>query len=286
MARKGGLGKGLDALIPGGTSLPERESGIFEAPVAQIIPNPRQPRVQMDEPELQGLADSIREHGILQPLVVSYDPGGDRYTLIAGERRLRAAILAGLETVPVLIRQASEQQRLELALIENVQRADLTPMETAQAYHYLIEEFGLSHEDVAARVGKSREAITNTHRLMKLPEEVKQSLAGGEISEGHARALLSLEANPRLLLEVFKTVVKNKLSVRQTEALVKALASDRPRRVSRKEVPAEIQEMEDQLRRYLGTRIKLRYGKDGGSLTIYYFSDEELNDMIAKIIKE
>ena len=286
MARKGGLGKGLDALIPGGTSLPERESGIFEAPVAQIIPNPRQPRVQMDELELQGLADSIREHGILQPLVVSYDPGDDRYTLIAGERRLRAATLAGLETVPVLIRQASEQQRLELALIENVQRADLTPMETAQAYHYLIEEFGLSHEDVAARVGKSREAVTNTHRLMKLPEEVKQGLASGEISEGHARALLSLVANPQFLLEVFRTVVKNKLSVRQTEALVKALASDRPRRVSHKEVPVEIQEMEDQLRRYLGTRIKLRYGKDGGSLTIYYFSDEELNDMIAKIIKE
>ncbi len=286
MARKGGLGKGLDALIPGGTTLPERESGIYEAPTARIIPNPRQPRAQMDESELQGLADSIREHGILQPLVVSYDPGSDLYTLIAGERRLRAAVLAGLETVPVLVRQASQQQRLELALVENVQRADLTPLETAQAYHYLIEEFGLTHEDVAARVGKSREAVTNTHRLMKLPDEVKQGLAGGQISEGHARALLSLEANPQLLLEVFRTVVKNKLSVRQTESLVKALTSDRPRRASRKDVPAEIQEMEDQLRRYLGTRIKLRYGKDGGSLTIYYFSDEELNDMIAKIIKE
>lgn len=286
MARKGGLGKGLDALIPAGTSLPERESGVYEAPANRIIPNPRQPRVQMDESELQGLADSIREHGILQPLVVSYDPGSDLYTLIAGERRLRAAILAGLETVPVLIRQASEQQRLELALIENVQRADLSPLETAQAYHFLIEEFGLTHEDVAARVGKSREAVTNTHRLMKLPDEVKQSLASGQISEGHARALLSLEANPRLLLEVFNTVVRNKYSVRQTEALVKALTSDRPRRAKHKEIPAEIQEMEDQLRRYLGTRIKLRYGKDGGSLTIYYFSDEELNDMIAKIIKE
>lgn len=286
MARKGGLGKGLDALIPGGTTLPERESGIYEAPAARIIPNPRQPRLQMDESELHGLADSIREHGILQPLVVSYDPGSDLYTLIAGERRLRAAVLAGLESVPVLVRQASEQQRLELALIENVQRADLTPLETAQAYHYLIEEFGLTHEDIAARVGKSREAVTNTHRLMKLPDEVKQGLAGGQISEGHARALLSLEGNPQLLLEVFRTVVKNKLSVRQTEALVKALTSDRPRRANRNDVPAEIQEMEDQLRRYLGTRIKLRYGKDGGSLTIYYFSDEELNDMVSKIIKE
>jgi ParB family chromosome partitioning protein len=135
--------------------LPERESGVFEAPVERVIANPRQPRVQVDDLELQGLAGSIREHGILQPLVVTYDPSSDLYVLIAGERRLRAAQLAGLESVPVLIRQASEQQRLELALIENVQRADLTPLETAQAYHYLIEEFGLTHEDVAAGWAKA-----------------------------------------------------------------------------------------------------------------------------------
>lgn len=286
MARKGGLGKGLDALIPGG-STPDRESaGIIEISLDQIAPNPRQPRVAMDDMELQGLAESIREHGILQPLVVSQDPQGDHYVLIAGERRLRAARLAGLETVPVIIRQASEQQRLELALIENVQRADLTPLETAQAYHHLIDEFGLTHEEVAVRVGKSREAVTNTHRLVKLPDEVKQGLIDGQITEGHARALLSLEDSPLMMVEVFKTVVKNRLSVRQTEALVKQLGTTRPRRANRKEVPDEIQEMENQLRRYLGTRIKLRYGKDGGSLTIYYFSDEELNDMIAKILKE
>jgi ParB family transcriptional regulator, chromosome partitioning protein len=287
MARKGGLGKGLDALIPGGSSLPERESGILEAPVGQVIPNPRQPRLQMDETELEGLANSIREHGILQPLIVSYDPSSDQYILIAGERRLRAARLAGLETVPVIIRPASEQQRLEIALIENIQRANLTPLETAQAYHFLVDEFGLTHDDVAVRVGKSRESVSNTLRLVKLPEEIKQGLARGEISEGHARALLGLEANPLAMVEVFKSVVNNKLSVRQTEELVKKLNSAQPRRVHRKDAPIEIQEMEDQLRRYLGTRIKLRYGKDGGgSLTIYYFSDEELNSMIAKIIKE
>lgn len=287
MARKGGLGKGLDALIPGGYSQPERESGILEAPPEKIIPNPRQPRVQMDETELQGLADSIREHGILQPLVVSHDPQSDRYVLIAGERRLRAAQLAGLETVPIMIRQASEQQRLELALIENVQRADLSPLETAQAYHYLIDEFGLTHEEVASRVGKSRESVTNTLRLVKLPAEIKQGLANGEISEGHARALLGLEAGPQAMLEMYQTVVRSRLSVRQTEELVKILNSSQPRRrLTRKDPPIEIQEMEDQLRRYLGTRIKLRYSKDGGSLTIYYFSDEELNSMIAKIMKE
>jgi ParB family chromosome partitioning protein len=286
MARKGGLGKGLDALIPGGSSLPERDSGVLEVPVTQVIPNPRQPRAQFDESELAGLADSIREHGVLQPLIVSYEQASDLYILVTGERRLRAARLAGLETVPVILRAASEQQRLELALIENIQRADLTPLETAQAYHFLIEEFSLTHEEVAGRVGKSRESVSNTLRLVKLPDEVRQGLSRGEISEGHARALLGLEANPQALVEVFKTVVKNKLSVRQTEELVKKLNSARPARRGRKEAPVEIQEMEEQLRRYLGTRIKLRYGKDGGSLTIYYFSDEELNSMIAKILKE
>jgi ParB family chromosome partitioning protein len=287
MARKGGLGKGLEALIPGSSPTPQLEGGSLELPVEQIVPNPRQPRTVMDEAELQNLANSIREHGILQPLLVSHEPLSGGYTLVAGERRLRAARLAGLETVPVIIRQTSDQQRLELALIENVQRADLTPLETAEAYHHLIEEFGLTHEEVAQRVGKSREAVTNTHRLVRLPDPVKLGLAQGLITEGHARALLGLENRPEALLDVYKTVVNNKLSVRQTEAYVKEMVGNsRPRKTERKDVPAEVQEMEDELRRYLGTRIRLRYGKDGGSLTIYYFSDEELNDMITKIMKE
>jgi ParB family chromosome partitioning protein len=286
MARKGGLGKGLDALIPGGGSAPQFEGGVTEAPVDQVIPNPRQPRSEMNDEELQGLADSIRAHGVLQPLVVSYDSTADSYILVAGERRLRAARLAGLTTVPVIVRQASDQQRLELALIENVQRADLTPLETAEAFHHLIEEFGLTHEEVAQRVGKSREAVTNTHRLVRLPSEVKAGLVQGLISEGHARALLSLEAHPEALLDVYRTIVRNKFSVRQTEALVKELNSSRTRLAARKDVPAEVEEMEEQIRRYLGTRVRLRYGKGKGSLTIYYFSDEELNDMITKILKE
>lgn len=291
MARKSGLGKGLDALIPTAGSLPASrpESGSLEVPVEQVSFNPRQPRTYINQEELQGLADSIREHGVLQPLVVSYDPGSGQYILIAGERRLRAARLAGLETVPVVLRQASEQQRLELALIENVQRADLTPLETAEAYHHLIEEFGLTHEEVAQRVGKSREAVTNTHRLMRLPDEVKQGLVEGIISEGHARALLGLVDRPLVLVEVYKVVLRNRLSVRQTEALVKDMSGGgpaRPLRPARKDTPAEVRAIEEQLRGYLGTRIKLKYGKDGGSLTIYYFSDEELNDMVGKILKE
>jgi ParB family transcriptional regulator, chromosome partitioning protein len=265
------------------------EGGVLEVPLEQVIPNPRQPRTLINQEELQGLADSIREHGILQPLVVSYDQAADNYVLIAGERRLRAAGLAGLEVVPVILRQSSEQQRLELALIENVQRADLTPLETAEAFHHMIEEFGLTHEEVAQRVGKSRESVTNTHRLIRLPDEVKRGLAEAAISEGHARALLGLVDRPVLMLEVYKTVLRNRLSVRQTEALVKDMTSAgsaRPLRPARQDVPVEVREMEEQLRRYLGTRIKLKYGKDGGSLTIFYFSDEELNDMITKILKE
>ncbi len=294
MVRKGGLGKGLEALIPGpaegmnqgGVGGSAASGAALEIPLSQIVPNPRQPRTQMDDEELRGLSESIREHGVLQPLVVSFDSGSNGYILIAGERRMRAAKLAGLETVPVVVRQTSEQQRLELALIENVQRADLTPLETAEAYHQLIEEFGLTHEEVALRVGKSRESVTNTHRLVRLPDEVKQGLAQGWITEGHARALLGLDARPQAMIEVYKTILNRKLSVRQTEALVKELTVDRPHRTVHSDIPAEVQEMEDQLRRYLGTRIKLRYGKDGGSLTIYYFSDEELNDMMTKIMKE
>jgi len=287
MARKGGLGKGLDALIPGSSPAAQTDTGAIDVSIESIIPNPRQPRTAMDENELENLATSIREHGIIQPLLVSSDPQSGGYILVAGERRLRAARLAGLDAVPVIVRQTSDQQRLELALIENVQRADLTPLETAEAYHHLIEEFGLTHEEVAQRVGKSREAVTNTHRLVRLPDEVKAGLAQGLITEGHARALLSLEHRPEALIDVYKTILRNKFSVRRTEALVKDLVSTiRPRRSSRKEIPAEIKEMEEDLRRYLGTRIQLNYREGKGSLTIHYYSDEELNDTIAKILKE
>jgi ParB family transcriptional regulator, chromosome partitioning protein len=283
MSKKGGLGRGLGALIPGESAPPP--VGLTYLPVDRIIPNPRQPRLDMNQSELEGLAASIREHGILQPLVVTTDPGGDHYTLIAGERRLRASMMAGLETVPVIIRQVSEQERLELALIENIQRADLLPLETAEAYQQLADEFGLRHEEIAARVGKNRATVSNTLRLLHLPIEVKQALRDAQISEGHARALLGL-SNALAQVAVLKTIVEKGLSVRQTEELVRMMGGERTAKRKRRETPTEIKEIEERLRGYLGTRVNVNHGRKGGSLVIYYYSDEELDGLIDQIIRE
>ena len=283
MAKRGGLGRGLGAIIPGDNSSPS--TGLSFLPVDQITPNPRQPRLQMDASELQGLAESIREHGVLQPIVVTGDPGGGNYTLIAGERRLRASIMAGLESIPAVIRQVSEQERLEFALIENIQRADLSPLDTAEAYEQLAEEFGLRHEDIAARVGKSRESISNTLRLLRLPPEVKKALRDQQISEGHARALLGL-TNSAAQLAVLKTVLEQKMSVRQTEELVRMMSGERPQRQARREPEAEIREIEERLRGRLGTRVSLHHGKKGGSLVIFYYSDEELDSLVSQILRD
>ena len=282
--RKGGLGKGLDALIPSGFPSQTEGSTAF-VPIEQIIPNPRQPRHSLDENNLRELADSIREHGILQPLIVTYDQQGSQYTLIAGERRWRAAKLAGLETVPVLVRQVTEQQLLELALIENLQRSDLLPLETAEAYRNLHEDFGLTHEEIAARVGKSRVAVTNTIRLLNLPETIRQSLAEQKISEGHARAMLALNSTIAQI-SVLRTILEKDLTVRQTEELVRRMGGTRSAPVNPKTVEPEIESLEERLRASLGTRVILRHGKKGGSLTIHYYSDEELNALVALICKE
>ncbi len=284
MAKKSGLGKGLDALIPGAdTPRPENEGQVV--PISEIQPNPRQPRVNMQDENLLELANSIREHGVLQPLIVTQDPETRQYTLIAGERRLRAAKMAGLDSVPVIVRNASEQQRLELALIENLQRADLSPLETAEAYRQLAEDFGLSHEEIAERVNKSRVAVTNTLRLLKLPESVRQALANEQITEGHARALLAL-ATPQAQAAVLQIVLNRSLSVRQTEELVRMYAGERPQREPKSEPPPEIRSLEERLREFFGTRVTLKHGKKGGSLIIHYYSDEELNSLIAQILKE
>jgi ParB family chromosome partitioning protein len=284
MAKKSGLGKGLDALLPTAESqLPE--SGITHIPIANIIPNPRQPRTNFASDELDELAISIREHGVIQPLIVTQGESAGQYTLIAGERRLLAAQLIELEEVPVIIRGASDQELVELALVENVQRADLGPLETAEAYRQLTEDFNLSHEEIAARVGKNRVTITNTLRLLKLPDDVKGSLAGGSITEGHARALLALPT-PEAQSAALKSILKNDLTVRQTEELVRKLGGEKPQRQSPPPPDPEIKALEEQLRQRLGTRVTLHQRNKGGTLTIHYYSAEELNTILDLIMSD
>jgi ParB family chromosome partitioning protein len=284
MPRHSGLGKGLDALIPGDDNQ-SNEGGVTYLPIESINPNPRQPRASINSVELQELSDSIREHGIIQPLIVSREHDGNHYQLIAGERRLEAARLAGLQSIPVILRQVSDQDSLELALIENVQRSDLLPLETAEAYRQLNEEFKLSHEDISRRVGKSRVSISNTLRLLKLPDRVKNALRDGTISEGHARALLAL-SSAQAQIAVLDMIVRNGLNVRQTEELVRKYGGLRPPPSgNEKALSPELLEIEDRMRTALGTKVSLHPSQRGGSITIHYYSDEELNRLIDYILK-
>ena len=286
MARRMGLGKGLDALIPGGESS-RGETGVESISIDNISTNPRQPRTKLNPDDLADLAASIKEHGILQPLIVSNDVQTGRYILVAGERRLRAALLAGLQSVPAIIRQVTDQEQLELALIENVQREDLSALDTAEAYKQLNEIFGLSHEAIAQQVGKSRTSVTNTLRLLKLPFPVRSALADGKISEGHARALLALPTS-QVQFAALQTILRENLSVRQTEELVQRLSDDRSETAPRNSPPRQpdIEALEERLRNYLGTRVNLMHGKKSGRLVIHYYSEEELNAIITQILKD
>ena len=285
--KRPGLGKGLDALIPMGEGFQpvQTPSGVTEIPIEQIIPNPRQPRVHFDPEELSNLAESIKEHGIIQPLIVTRDQKPGSYILIAGERRLMAAKEAGLTAVPAIQREASEQGRLEIALIENVQRADLSPLETAEAYRQLVEDFGLSHEAIGARVGKSRVAVTNTLRLLNLPPSVQQALTDSEISEGHARALLALP-NAQAQAAALQTILEKSLNVRQTEELVRKLAGEKPKQKSKPQASPEIKALEERLRANLGTKVTLKHGRKGGTITIHYYSDEELDTLLNTFLSD
>ncbi len=281
MPPRTGLGKGLDALIPGGSTAASA-AGATQVPIEAIARNPRQPRQSVKNDELQELAQSIRQHGVIQPLIVSPAMGGS-YILIAGERRLEAARLAGLTTVPVVVRSASDQQLLELALIENVQRADLNPIEEAEAFRHLAKDFGLSHDAIASRVAKSRVAVTNTLRLLEASSAVKQALVDEKISEGHARALLALTSAKAQEIALHR-VVNLDLSVRQTELLARKLSGNRPAPKKTKRRNPEAADIERRLRASLGTKVSLQAGKKGGSLTIYYYSEEELEALLEKLL--
>lgn len=286
MAKKPGLGRGLEALIPSSKPSQHIEYGQnVEIPIEKILPNPHQPRTIMVEDDLNDLADSIREHGIIQPLLVIPENENGQYILIAGERRLRAAKLAGLANVPVVFRQASEQQHLELALIENLQRENLSPLETAEAYQELSEIFNLSHEEIAKRVGKSRVAISNTLRLLKLPETVKQALTDNIISEGHARAILSLNTI-QSQLAVLEIIIKNDYSVRQTEELVKKYQGDQKPKYQRKEKNPEIKAIEEKIQDHLGMRVNVDHRGNKGKIVIHYYSNEELNSLIDRFFED
>lgn len=279
MSRRRGLGRGLEALIP----VADEQEGAIRVAVTAITPNPMQPRTTLHPEALAELAASIREHGLIQPLIVTQQ-GPERYQIIAGERRWQAARMAGLATVPVIIKEATAQQSLEMALVENIQRADLNPLEEASAFRQLVDEFGLTQEQVAERVGKSRVAVTNTMRLLRLPAEVKQALADGTIREGHARALMGLP-NRDAQIAALNTVMNKALSVRQTEELVRRTLAPPEQKGRRRSVSPDVQALEDRFRDTLGTKVSLYRNRQGrGRLVIYFYAEEELQTIYDAIV--
>jgi ParB family chromosome partitioning protein len=280
--RRSGLGRGLGALIPeSGTAAP---AGVLEIDVDLIVSNPQQPRTVFEPAALSELAASIREHGVIQPLIVSrLDANGGTYQLIAGERRLLAAREAGLAKVPVVVKEASPQGLLELALVENLQRQDLGPLEEAAAFRRLTDEFKLTQEAVATRVGRSRSAIANSLRLLSLPEEIQASLARGEISAGHARAILAVDDTGEQR-RTWQRILEAALTVRDAEKLVKRRVTQRAMRRRRTTgANADLAALEERLRGSLATKVDLTRSRNGGRLTIHFFSDEELDALVERL---
>ena len=269
-----GLGRGLGALIDDFSPEAGQET-ITKLPLQKVEPNPNQPRRSFDEEELQALADSIAEHGILQPLAVRALDGGF-YQIIAGERRWRAARMAGLSEVPVVVLEADDRTVMELALIENLQRQDLNPMEEAEGYRVLMEDYGLTQEQAAARVGKSRPAVTNALRLLALPDEVREMVENGTLSAGHARAVLSLP-NERLQKAAAQKIIALRLSVRQAEAMCKRMAAGEKTEKPKSELTVDyVGECEKALTKQLGRRVKIVSGKRKGRFELEFYGEDDL----------
>ena len=287
MKRKAALGKGLNALIPDieseSLAFNEKEDVFFLCDVDVISPNPYQPRRKFDEEELLSLSESIKEQGIIQPLLVRKNQTG--YELVAGERRLKAAKIAGLNEVPVFVRDLSDEKLLEISIVENIQREDLNPIEEADAYHRLMTEFNLTQEEAAKRVGKSRSAVANFLRLRQLPLEIRESILQNELSMGHARALLGIEQKP-LQLKAWQMVIEKKLSVRETEALVKRLKAQGENH--KKEDDSNkiyFGSLEDNLSRHLGTKVSIKQSGNKGRLVIEYYNNDDLDQLINRIMQ-
>ena len=270
-----GLGKGIGALFPGEAI--EKEDVVEQIDVQQIVVNPFQPRKIFDEVAIQELADSISEHGILQPIIVRKK--GKKYELVVGERRYRAAQLAGLALVPAIVKSFTEQQMMELAILENLQREDLTPIEEAEAYNSLIDKLGFTQEQLAQRLGKSRPHIANHVRLLGLPEDVRQLVNEGKLSMGHGRALLGLKKK-KLISEVVNKVVKQGLNVRQLETLVQMYNEDVSRETVKPKKNLFVESKESQLREYFGTNVQIKKNKNKGKIEIEFYSEEDLTRIL------
>lgn len=273
---KKGLGKGLGALI---TSAETEDNGVREIRINEVEPNIGQPRKNFNDEKLAQLAQSIKQHGIVQPLIVQRD--GSKYKIVAGERRWRAARIAGLRTVPVIIRDLSNKQVMEIALIENLQREDLNPIEEAEAYDKLMNEYSMTQEEIAGTVGKSRPAIANSLRLLNLQDKIRIRLIDGELTTGHARALLAIE-DQELQLRAADEIIKKELNVRETEQLVKRLTQQKQIK-KKKEDDVEYLAIEERLREVLGTKVKIMNNKNKGKIMIEYYSLDELDRLISLV---
>lgn len=281
-----GLGRGLNSLIPSKKVLrafseAEAPSGVrlVDVPVKNIRPNPKQPREDFGYQDLEDLINSIKEHGILQPLVVT-KVDGENYELIAGERRYRAAKFLNLRAVPAIVRSAKDQEKLEWALVENIQRKNLNPIEEARAYDRLMQEFNLTQEKVAERVGKSRPVVANTLRLLTLPEEIQQALRAGKIKESHARTLLGLP-DERTRLKYFSKILKNCMTVRDAESAVRKARGSKQSKIS-----PVLAAKEEVLRGVLGTKVEIKKRGERGKVVIHFYSEEELSGLVKKISKK
>jgi ParB family transcriptional regulator, chromosome partitioning protein len=286
---KRGLGRGLGALLPPGvpTAL---APGVREVDVESIVPNPRQPRHKVNPKDVRELADSIKEHGLIQPLIVTSAAGSNadepRFQLIAGERRWTAAKMAGLERVPVIVRGATPEEMLELALVENIQRADLNPLEEASAYKQLMDDFGMTQEQVATKVGKDRVTVANALRLLKLPQDIQSAIADETISEGHARAIQTV-ADDRQQKSLLRTVIARAYSVRQTEETARRLNEKLKRhkpKTSEHDAPAGTRALEEELRKALGTKVQVFRSRRGGKIVVNFYSEEELHSIYERIV--
>jgi len=281
MSKRKVLGKGLSALIPDAAVTAGGGGNLASITVDEISPNRLQPRKTFDDVKIEELAASIREKGVIQPLIVRQTDEG--YELIAGERRLRAAKLAGLSSVPAVIRDVTDGEALELALIENIQRENLNPVEEAQAYQRLIEEFSLTQEEMARKVGRDRTTITNSLRLLTLPQIVRRDIAAGGLTSGHGRALLAL-GDERLILAAREKFIAKGMSVREAEAYVKRIKEGEGPEKIKPEIDTAILDIEEDLTRTLGTKVRIQPKGAGGSIIIEFYSEQEL-DRLAEILR-